>query len=112
MKILWNNLNSHTVLILLCWVSLCLEHPGFFPVLHTYLKRKYNCCNSKISDFLKITADHRQQLLAAAVSIMTLIPHSFEWGLMVLSNNLIVTPMEVHGDNATMLRLNKLMSLL
>lgn len=84
-KILWNNLDNHTFYILLCWFSLCLENPGFFIALRTYLKRKYNYSNSKISEFLKITTDHRQQLLAAAVSIMTLIRHSFEWGLMVLS---------------------------
>lgn len=85
MKILWIKLNNHTVGILLRWVSPHLEHTGFFLVLYIHLKRKYNCCNSKISDFLKITAHRRQQLLAAAVSIMTLIPHSFEWALMVLS---------------------------
>jgi len=32
-----------------------------------------------------MTTVHSHQLLVAAVSIMTLIPHSFEWGLMVLS---------------------------
>lgn len=78
-------MEKHIWQYIYCLISVCLENSGFFIAPYTYLKRKYNYCNSKISEFLKITTDHRQQLLAAAVSIMTLIPHSFEWGLMVLS---------------------------
>lgn len=51
--------------------------------IHTS-KEKHNYCNSKISEFLRVATDHGQQLFAAAVSIMTLIPHSFESSLMAL----------------------------